>query len=250
MKINSKYNKVFRKLLLQFKKSQIREANLYRADLSEADLSGADLSKANLSGANLSGANLSIANLSGANLSKATLSKATLSKATLSVANLSEADLYRANLYRANLYRANLSVADLSGADLSKANLSGANLSGANYNENTSFFALQCPETGAFICYKKCINNSIVEMLVSEDAKRSSSTTRKCRASYIKKCITIWDENGEEIDRTYSIFNNIKTTYAKNQPVYPNNFDENRWNECSTGIHFFITKREAELYNN
>lgn len=26
------------------------------------------------------------------------------------------------------------------------------------------------------------------------------------------------------------------------------NFDKNRWNECSTGIHCFITKREAELY--
>ena len=200
MKINSKYNKVFRKLLLQFKKSQIREADLNEANLYRANLSEADLSEADLSGANLN---------------------------------------------EANLYRDNLSGANLSGADLNEANLSGA-----NYNENTSFFALQCPETGAFICYKKCINNSIVEMLVSEDAKRSSSTTRKCRASYIKKCITIWDANGEEIDETYSIFNNIKTTYAKNQPVYPNNFDENRWKECSTGIHFFITKREAELYNN
>lgn len=24
---------------------------------------------------------------------------------------------------------------------------------------------------------------------------------------------------------------------------------KNRWNECSHGIHFFITRREAELYN-
>lgn len=26
-------------------------------------------------------------------------------------------------------------------------------------------------------------------------------------------------------------------------------FDENRKNECSTGIHFFITRQEAEDYD-
>ena len=27
------------------------------------------------------------------------------------------------------------------------------------------------------------------------------------------------------------------------------NFDNNRWNECSTGIHFFITRKEAVNYS-
>ena len=26
-------------------------------------------------------------------------------------------------------------------------------------------------------------------------------------------------------------------------------FDENRWNECAPGIHFFITREEAINYN-
>lgn len=26
------------------------------------------------------------------------------------------------------------------------------------------------------------------------------------------------------------------------------NFDENRWNECAAGIHFFITREEAVRY--
>ena len=25
-------------------------------------------------------------------------------------------------------------------------------------------------------------------------------------------------------------------------------YDENRWNECSAGIHFFITRDEAVMY--
>ena len=28
------------------------------------------------------------------------------------------------------------------------------------------------------------------------------------------------------------------------------NFDDDRWNECSTGIHFFITRDEAIIYQN
>ena len=27
-------------------------------------------------------------------------------------------------------------------------------------------------------------------------------------------------------------------------------FDDDRWNECSTGIHFFITRDEAVMYCN
>ena len=37
--------------------------------------------------------------------------------------------------------------------------------------------------------------------------------------------------------------------YIVGEIVKVDNFDTNRWNECSTGIHFFLTKREAELYN-
>ena len=33
------------------------------------------------------------------------------------------------------------------------------------------------------------------------------------------------------------------------ETVSVSDFDENRWNECSTGIHFFITRDEAVRYN-
>ena len=34
--------------------------------------------------------------------------------------------------------------------------------------------------------------------------------------------------------------------YRVGKEVKVKDFDENRWNECSTGIHFFITREEAE----
>lgn len=65
-----------------------------------------------------------------------------------------------ADLSGANLSGADLSGADLSEADLRRANLSGANLRGADLcevriNECTVFYALQCPEKGAYMAPNK-----------------------------------------------------------------------------------------------
>ena len=82
----------------------------------------------------------------------------------------------------ANLSGAYLSGADLSGANLRVADLRGADLSDISYNENTAFSAMVCPEKGSFIGYKK-ERGKIVELMITENAKRSSATTRKCRCS-------------------------------------------------------------------
>ena len=187
-----------------------RAVTKHKADLCGANLCGADLSDANLYDANLRGANLYDADLSGA--------------------DLCGADLCGANLCGANLYDA-----DLSGADLS-----GANLSDAIYGSCTSFLALQCPEEGAFTAWKKCKSNVIVKLLIPDDAQRSSATSRKCRAS---KAIVL-DVIGADIG-----VSDRGLEYRKGETVYPDSWDDNRWAECSHGIHFFITRREAELYS-
>jgi hypothetical protein len=241
----------------------LSDANLSDADLSDANLSGADLRRANLSGADLSGADLSDANLSGANLSDADLSDANLndanlSGANLSDANLSDADLSDANLSGADLRRANLSGADLSGADLSDANLSGANLSDANLrratmqnvkiNETTAFLLIQCPEEGDFICFKKA-SNKIVKLLIPYDALRSSATSLKCRAS---KALVI---EIQELDGTKSDLLSICSSRSKDfiytvgETITVEDYDTDRFNECSTGIHFFINRQMAVQYN-
>lgn len=148
---------------------------------------------------------------------------------------------------------ANLCGADLSGVDLSGANLRGANLSYADldnveYNEGTAFFALQCPEEGSFIAFKKVDNVAIVKLLIPEDAKRSSATTRKCRASKAK-VLDIYSIDNKSIKLDSILNNNFSITeYKVGEMVYPDSWDEDRWNECSHGIHFFITEQEAINY--
>ena len=212
-----------------------------RANLFGADLSGANLSRADLSGANLSGANLFEANLFEANLFRANLSGADLFEANLSRANLFEANLFEANLFRANL----------SGADLFRANLSRANLSGANYIEKAKnlFYPIACPEIGAFVGWKKARvktsgHECIVKLEITEDAVRSSGTGRKCRCSKAT-VLEIQDLEGIVLEQVAVSDRDENFHYIPGTVVSVSDFDENRWNECSTGIHFYITREEA-----
>ena len=181
---------------------------------------------------------------------KADLREANLRGADLRGANLRGADLCRADLRGADLRGADLCRADLRGADLWRADLRGANLLEANLREaeNIPFIPLACPERGEFTAFKKC-NGYIVELLIPADAKRCSATTRKCRASYAK-VLSITTLSGEPV-KTDSVTNtdySPNIVYKVREFVYPDGFDDDRWNECSRGIHFFVNRQEAVEY--
>jgi Family of unknown function (DUF5758)/Pentapeptide repeats (8 copies) len=159
-------------------------------------------------------------------------------------ANLSRADLSRANLSGANLSRANLSGANLSGANLSRADLSGANLYGANLygakNAERAIAMIQfIPEEGSFIGWKKCKDNVIVKLSIPKEAKRSHGSERKCRASKARVLQVFGAVKGISL-------HDGKTEYVKGKTVIADSFDDNRWNICAPGIHFYLTRIEAE----
>ena len=105
-----------------------------------------------------------------------------------------------------------------------------------------------CPEKGSFIGYKKCRDNLIVKLEIPEDALRSSATTRKCRCSKAR-VLSITNLNGSEVNVEYAISEHDPSfLYKVGEVASVNDFDTNRWNECSTGIHFFMTREEAVKY--
>ena len=200
-----------------------------RADLSDADLRGANLRNADLRGADLCDADLCNADLSDAHLCDANLSGANLRGADLSGANLSDAHLRDANLSDANLRDAK-------------------NIDKIAWNARTAFYPLQCPETGSFIGYKKAADK-IVMLEICADAKRSSATSRKCRCSKAK-VLSITHLDGSDSGLTEVRSNYSKEfVYRVGETVEVPDFDENRWNECAPGIHFFVTREEAVKYN-
>lgn len=237
----------------------LKEANLTGVDLISTNLTNANLIRVNLSKANLSFADLTFANLTNAKLVRANLSKASLRGAILKNANLRSAELRSTELRSAELSDANLEFADLTNADLSDAMLENANLRNANlrsanlrsaklrYAKNIPFVPYACPTHGSFIAFKKA-GDFIIVLEVPEDAKRLSSTGRKCRCDKAK-VLEIQELDGIKTDLT-KIRSDFDSDfiYRVGEIVTVPNFDEDRWNECSPGIHFFINREEAVLY--
>lgn len=222
-----------------------------RADSRYTDLSGVDLTGADLRYANLRGVDLRYANLSDADLRKADLSDTDLINAGLRDANLRNANLRNANLRNTDLrcvdlINADLRCTDLRGANLREADLRGADLIGIKTNIYTIGYSLACPEKGSFIGYKKA-NECIVELLILEDSKRSSGTTVKCRCNKAKVLDIENIDTGEKVEEVYSDYD-PKFIYKVGEIVSVDNFDNNRWRECTSGIHFFMNRENAINY--
>ena len=157
------------------------------------------------------------------------------------IKNLSCADLSCVDLSCANLIGANLAGADLRGVDLRNANLRDIKT-----NYLTMGYNMACPEEGSFIAYKK-VNYCLVKLLILEDSKRSSATTSKCRCDKAKVLEITDIVTGEKMNKVRSNFNK-NFIYTVGEIVKVDDFDNNRWNECSTGIHFFVNKANAINY--
>ena len=126
-------------------------------------------------------------------------------------------------------------------------------------------FPMVCPKTGAFTAYKKVSlkglgtgDFGIATLTIPETAKRSSAFGNKCRASeaFVKDiALYKWTEINpssiklvQKLSEGYSIFES-RFVYKVGCTVKPEQpFDTDRWNECSSGIHFFMTLSEAFNY--
>lgn len=122
--------------------------------------------------------------------------------------------------------------AHLSGADLSWAHLSGANLRGADL----LYHGIVPPE-GEFIAYK-ATTAGVCRVLIPAHAERVSSLVgRKCRASSV---IPLDECGGTSPTAT------TKLRYVQGEEVFADSFNNDIRVECTHGIHFFITREEAE----
>ena len=155
--------------------------------------------------------------------------------AAVKLAIKSKADLAGANLAGANLARANLA-----GADLADANLAGA--------KNLKLPHFQIPQEGALIVWKSLRPNIIAKLEVPADAKRTASVIgRKCRAEFVKVLAFYnkLDNLSELPAHTIGTSTHDRTEYRIGETIRPDKYDDNPLVECTSGIHFFITREEA-----
>lgn len=129
----------------------------------------------------------------------------------------------------------------LDGTEREIANLYGADLLGANLQDVKHLDQFQvCPELGAFIAFKKLASGKIATLLIPNDAKRVNAYgSRKCRAEFVYV---------QQLDEPSVAKHDGETRYAQGTRVECDKFDPDPRIECSGGIHFFMTRAEAEEY--
>ncbi len=158
-------------------------------------------------------------------------------------ADLRGADLRGANLRGANLCEADLREANLRGANLRGADLRRADLHGIEINYLT--IGIHPAPEGKLIGWGSK-DGRIVKMEIPEDSPRSCATTRKFRCHFAD-VLTIDGKTTGRVVHSYSAYSvGVITIYEAGKRVYADSWDADRWNECSHGIHFFLTRQEAE----
>jgi hypothetical protein len=204
-----------------------KRANLGNADLRDANLRYANLGSIDLRGADLGFADLGYANLKNADLGFADLGNADLRNADLRDANLEYAHLINADLRYANLRDANLEYAHLENADLENADLKDAMLPDFQ----------KCPDKGIeFKGYKKLDDESVIEVIIPSHADRTSClVSNKCRASSM--IVSTEGVSQYNTDYHYKIGEN-----------FPDLYDPDIRIDCTHGLHFFMTYKEAKEY--
>lgn len=206
-----------------------KRAYLCDVDLRDAELHDVDLRRAELTNVNLSSANLNRADLSGA----------ILTSCEMSFAYCGDTKFVGAFLFGCDCRGTAFNRADFSGADLKGSIFRNACFRDGEFS-GTKFPPFQIPQDGDLIVYKKLRTGVVAKLKIPDGVPRTASLIgRKCRAA---KAEVIYGEGAS--------LHNPDFTYKQGAIVSPRDpYDPDPTRECTSGIHFFLTREEAEEYD-
>ena len=211
------------------------------------DLQNKEFSDMDLSGWDLSNIDFSMSTFHRVVFDGADMTKCNVSHVLFENCSLRGASLRFAKLECALLRYADMRECNIEGANLHCAVLEYAKLDGIISNEETKWFRLHCPEKGAFLGYKKCFNGRLVQLLIPADAKRTSATMNSCRCNKAKVLTIKSFDYKENYTEAWSLVDE-NFVYRVGEWVEVKDFNEDRWMDSTTGIHFWLTREEAMNY--
>ena len=173
--------------------------------------------------------------------------------------NLEYATIKDSKIINTNFINCNLSYGDFLYDEFLKSDLLTCNIKNSHFDNaifnNTKMpdYPMACPENGSFVGYKKVyniVNNQyqwfILKLEILEDARRSSTASNKCRCDKVK-VLEIQNLDGsiaKGVIKAKSCYNN-EFIYELGKKVKEPDFDKCRWNEYTSGIHFFMNREDA-----
>ena len=200
-----------------------------------------------LSGMDLSNIDFVLSSLQHVKLRNVNLENSSLENSLFDGADMHGANLRNANMKMGAFRRCDLGESNICGADLYASVLESANLSGIISDENTKWFKMRCPEEGAFLGYKKCVNDRIVQLLIPADARRTSATMRCCRCDKAKVLTIKSFDYKDSFSEAWSLVDE-NFVYRVGEWAVAENFNPDRWYDSTGGIHFWMYREEAIGY--
>jgi len=245
--------------------ANLKGTSFMDVDLTDAVLDDIDMPNGSISHSNLTRVNAKRANFinchmwdncyENAVLSASRFIAAALCDGNFRGANLSSCDFRWADLDYVHFENAILSNADLRWtknsywARFEGANMEGIEIEGSPIDDEAVegvknlFIPMVCPEEGSFIAWKKCRDGKIAKILVPENALRTGGCRYTCRASEVL-ILDIFD--GESTCEEAISIRDENIIYHKGELVKDEEEFDNSLLHNGTGIHFFITRAEAE----
>jgi hypothetical protein len=103
------------------------------------------------------------------------------------------------------------------------------------------------PDTGVFTGWKKVSGNVILELEVIGE-RNSSLIGRKCRTNKAK-VVEAYNRDGSICtEKEFESLHDPNFKYVVGETVCEPSYDPDIRVECAPGIHFFVTRKEAEGY--
>lgn len=224
-------------------KSAVKE----RKEGEQLSFIGKEIWDMDLSGMNLDHMDFSLSSFQNTVLDGVDFENSSVENALFDGCSMRKANFKNARMVTASFRYCDMRECNIEGANLFGAVLEFANLEGILSNEGTQWFRLHCPEEGAFLGYKKCINDRMVQLLIPADAKRTSATLPSCRCSKAKVLTIKSFDFTQNFDEAWSLVDE-NFVYKKGEWVEVKDFNEDRWQDSTTGIHFWMTRAEAKGY--
>ena len=242
-----------------------------------ADIDRTKLNKTSCQNSSFIHSTIRHACFSEADLIKSTFKDSLCSHVDFSYCILDQSDFGYTNIQGSNFFDTNLHLVDFSYSEIESSSFYRALLIGANFKHSridytTTFseasveeqsdeytmapVSIACPEEGSFIGFKVglkynnddgFVDNVLIKLEIPADAKRSSCTSKKCRCDKVKVLDIIDISSNEHLKEAVSLYDRT-FKYRTDETIQISDFDDNRWHECSYGIHFFLSKDDAIRY--
>lgn len=238
---------------VNFRNTNLSEANLSNADLYRAFFTAADISNTNLENAllryaifedtNFDGANLAYATFFLANIKRCNFSNSSFICTDFSCANIQDTNFVKSNIKHSIFTNANFTYVSFIENTIAETSFEEANLTHYfKFDNDDNKFRTGKILTDNIIGYKICEDDEgrfvVVTVEIPEGAIVFSINGKKCRTNKAK-VIAI------DGARAFSLYKKYMSYYVGDE-FNIKDFDCRYNIECAEGIHFYLTREEAE----